>query len=553
MLAITINKKMRIKYLTILFLLVSCRSVVEDSFSAASSCMLEHPDSALAIIRSIAPDDLKRKGEKAHYSLLLATALDRNHIDTTDTHLLDPALYYYSHWGSRDERAATWYYLGKIQLHAGQAQNARESFSTALDYSEGSSDNLLLLRLYAQVSALYSKDNNLDEAWNYIRMARNAAAKTSDTRNIRLLQAREATSLSNLGRYREADSLFADYFAQPVIDSSVWARFLLNYSKTLLRKTPSAPEESIKSYEKAVAVGSKPNLDNACVYALSCELCDRSKDADRILLQLDATNPQGRNVGILKLCKYRIYKLRGDTEKALKYYEEAIAVSDSIVQQTLRQSLERSRQEYMAKKAEAAELKRKNSMVVASLLLLFMLLSGWALYWKRRNKLKAKEEELEALREDTSRLLAQEKGKDDTISRLRGGYVSMYKRQFKLLDDLCAAYWSPSRTDTKDRIYSKVRSALNVIEGDAEGQRKLEAMIDRDLDGIMTKLRSDFPGRTDEEFRFIAYLIIGLSPKTIACIQNCAPGSVYNRKMRLKERLSNLNSPWRDQYLEYII
>ena len=544
---------MRIKYLTILLLLVSCRSAVVDSFNAASSCMLEYPDSALSVLRYISPDILKSRADKARYSLLLATALDRNHIDTTDTHLLDPALYYYSHWGSRDERAATWYYLGKIQLHAGQTQEARESFSTALDYSEGSSDNLLLLRLYAQVSALYSKDNNLDEAWNYIRMAREAAAKTSDTRNIWLLQAREATSLSNLGRYREADSLFSDYFAQPVIDSAVWARFLLNYSKTLLRKTPSAPEKSIKAYEKAIAAGSRPNLDNACVYALSCELCNRSKDADRILQQLDATNPQGRNDGILKLCKYRIYKLRGDTEKALKYYEEAVAVSDSIVQQTLSQSLERSRQDYMAKKAEAAELKRKNTMVVASLLIVFLVLAALAVFWRRRIKLRAKEEELEALREDTSRLLAMEKGKDETISRLREGYVSMYKKQFKLLDDLCAAYWSPSRTDTKDRIYSEVRNALNVIEGDAEGQRELEAMIDRDLDGIMTKLRSDLPGRTDEDFRFIAYLIIGLSPKTIASIQDCVPGSVYNRKMRLKERLSNLDSPWRDLYMEYII
>jgi hypothetical protein len=69
----------------------------------------------------------------------------------------------------------------------------------------------------------------------------------------------------------------------------------------------------------------------------------------------------------------------------------------------------------------------------------------------------------------------------------------------------------------------------------------------------MSKLRADLPGRTDEDFRFMAYLIIGLSPKTIASILDCVPGSVYNRKMRLKERLSKLDSPYRDLYLTYII
>ena len=491
--------------------------------------------------------------ERARNALQLAAELDRSQIDTADTHLLDPAVAYYSRHGSSDERTATWYYLARIQLNAGQEEEARNSFTTALDYAEKASDNYVLLRLYAKVSALYSRDNNLDEAQRYIRMAREAAAQTTDQRSIWLLQAREASSLANLGRYREADSLYADFFRHPVIDSTVRARFLLSYAKTLLRKTPSAPEESIRAYEEAVAAGCRPTIDNFCVYALACELCGRGRDADRILRQLDAAKPQGRNAGILKLCKYRIYKLRGDTKTALQYYEEAVAASDSLVQATLRQSLERTRQDYLAKKAEALEMQRRNTLIVAALVLTILLAVAAALLGRRRLRLKAKEDEIEALREDTRRLLTLDQGKDDTISRLRDGYVSMYKKQFKLLDDLCATYWSPSRSDTKDRIYSEVKDALGVIHGDEEGQRALEAMIDRDLDGIMSKLRADLPGRTDEDFRFMAYLIIGLSPKTIASILDCVPGSVYNRKMRLKERLSKLDSPYRDLYLTYII
>lgn len=543
----------RLPIFLVLFLLPACRDSAVSSLASASACMQAHPDSALSILRSIPADGIRTLGGKAKYSLLLAQALDKNHIDTTDIRVLDPAVSYYFRYGTKDERAAVWYYLGRIQLHTGDMEDARNSFSTALDYSEGSRDNLLLMRLYAQVSALYSADNNLEEAQRYIRMAREAVDRSDDNLNKWLLQAREATSLSNLERYGEADSLFADFFSQPVLDSTIRARFLLNYAKTLLHKTPPEPLESIRAYEEAVSSGCMPNVDNACVYALACEYTGRSKDADTMLQALDNANPAGRNLGILHLCKYRIYKHRGDTERALRHYEMAVATSDSIVRQTLGQSLERSRQDYLAGKAEALDLQRKNAIIASALVLILLAAALSVVLFLRRATVRAKEEEIESLKEETSRLLALDKGKEDTIARLREGYVSMYKGQFKLLDNLCATYWSPSRTDTKEIIYSQVREALNVISSDVHGQRELEAMIDRDLDGIMTKLRADLPGRTDEDFRFIAYLIIGLSPKTIASILDCVPGSVYNRKMRLKERLSRLDSPYRELYLDYII
>lgn len=539
--------------LSLLVLSVSCKTTASRSLDTASACMQERPDSALCILRAIPERDLNSLGKKAQYALLLATALDKNHIDTTDTRLLEPSFRYYRRLHNRDKLAATWFYQGRILLHSGDIDEARRAFATALDYSEGSSDHLMLMRLYAQVSALYSSDNNLEEAHSYIVKAREEAALASDSYNIWLIKAREATSLSNLERFDEADSLFGDFFRQPAPDSTVRARFLFNYAKTLLRKRPGDPEASTRAFEEAVSAGCAPNVDNACVYAMACELCGRPQDADRILRELDAAGPKGRNGGIFKLYKYRIYKHRGQTEKALQMYEAAVAVSDSIVQHTLQQSLNRTREEYLSQKAAALELRRKNTLAVSALILIVLLGAVAALLWRRRQKLSAKEEEIESLREDTRRLLMLEGGKDETISRLRDGYVSMYKRQFKLLDDLCAAYWSPSRTDKKDRIYSEVRSALNMIQGDSEGQAQLEAMIDRDLDGIMSKLRADLPGRTDDDFRFIAYLIIGLSPKTIASILDCVPGSVYNRKMRLKERLSKLDSPWRDLYLKYII
>lgn len=550
-------RKNRAVFILLAVMLQSCSSHVSTLLDQAASLINEHPDSALAVLGTVNPTALTTLAQKASYSLSLATALDRCHIDTAGVELLNPAFKYYSRGGREDKLAACWYYLGRIQLHSGQRQEAQKSFSTALDHSGNSTDNLLLMRLYAQMSALYSSNNNLDEAQRFIEMARECASKTTDSLGIWVLYGREATSLSNLGRYREADSLFTVFFSLPVRDSSICGRFLLNYAKTLLRKDPPEAKRSVQAFDEAVSIGCKPSVDNLCVYAMASELSGRSSLANDVLRQIDSVSPKGRNSGIVYLYKYRILRHRGDLTKALANYEKAVAVSDSLVQATLQQSLERTRQDYMEQKAASIEKQGKErlrySLVIAALLLVIMSGALIVILGNRRRELRLRDEELEALRDDAGRLLAQDREKDSVIDKLRSDYVSMYKAKFKLLDDLCATYWSPSRTDTKEKVYNEVKQALAVISGDGEGQKKLEAMIDRDLDGAMTKLRADLPGRTDEDFLFIAYLIIGLSPKTIASILDCVPGSVYNRKMRLKDRLSRLDSPYRDFYMSLII
>ena len=547
----------RIIVLSLAAILQSCSSHVDTLLNQAFSIINESPDSALTVLGAINPAELTTLARKADYSLSLAMALDKCHIDTAGVELLTPAFKYYSHRGKEDKLAACWYYLGRIQLHSGQRQEAQKSFSTALDHSLNITDDLLLMRLYAQLSALYSSDNNLDEAQKYIALARESASKTTDSLNIWLLQGREATSLSNLGCYREADSLFTLFFSQPVRDSSVRGRFLMNYAKTLLRMDPSEPQRSAWAFEEAVSAGCTPSVDNQCVYAMACEMCGRSSVADGVMQRLDSISPTGRDAGIVSLYKYRILRHRGDVSHALANYEKAVAISDSLVQATLQQSLERSRQDYMQQKALTLEKQGRErlrySLIIAALLLIIMTGAMFVILGKRKRDLRLREEELEALRDEVAHIISLDQAKDSAIDKLRSSFVSMYKSKFKLLDDLCATYWSPSRTDTKEKIYNEVRQALTVIYGGEKGQKQLESMIDRDLDGAMTKLRADLPGRSDEDFLFIAYLIIGLSPKTIACILDCVPGSVYNRKMRLKERLSRLDSPYRDYYLSLII
>ena len=84
--------------LLVVFPLFSCRGNRQDvskRLSSAAGLMLEKPDSALSVIKKIDTLSLRTPYLKAEYSLLLATALDKNRIDTIDIRVIEPAITFF--------------------------------------------------------------------------------------------------------------------------------------------------------------------------------------------------------------------------------------------------------------------------------------------------------------------------------------------------------------------------------------------------------------------------------------------------------------------------
>ncbi len=122
--------------LIILFLsLCSCDddiSIQKSMLDNVHSIMEEHPDSALTILQDIDQNSLANKALKAEYSLLMSIALDKNYIDTTEFSVLQPALDYYSRYGTVTDKLKTFYYQGIIYSNQGNLASAVMSFKKAL-------------------------------------------------------------------------------------------------------------------------------------------------------------------------------------------------------------------------------------------------------------------------------------------------------------------------------------------------------------------------------------------------------------------------------------
>ena len=232
----------------------------------------------------------------------------------------------------------------------------------------------------------------------------------------------------------------------------------------------------------------------------------------------------------------------------------------------LSQSLIRSQRDYL--QAETAVLKKENDIerqritVVILLSIIFwgiliMLYIKWkAVYNKRIEELSALQHEsqqmLDLQNAQAASINAQLAEKDTALLLLRKQFATIYKAQYKTLNDLCAAYLSPIKKDRKDVLYDEAMRQLDVIVNDKESQNRFMSLVNGSLDNIIDKLRKDLPNHKEQDFRFLMYVIAGFDATTISNLTGYSVGTVYTKKNRLKVEISQLSSPYKSFYLDFI-
>ena len=103
-------------YCCVCSFVLSCKNQgTRATLDDVTSYIQDAPDSALTVLRNIDERSLNTKVLLADYSLLLAAALDKNYVDTSDVRIIQPAIDYYgrSH-GNPDKRLKAFFYQGVL-------------------------------------------------------------------------------------------------------------------------------------------------------------------------------------------------------------------------------------------------------------------------------------------------------------------------------------------------------------------------------------------------------------------------------------------------------
>ena len=517
------------------------------------SYIRQHPDSALNALRRIDASHLGSKANRGHYSLLYAMALDKNYIDTTDMSVIQPALDYYDADSDPDHCMQAYYYLGRIQQNAGNSADAMQSFTTALDISKRSEDNYFKGLINSIISDLYSSKYSSKEALFYARQAFECFSHTPDTLRRWILLGRLAVCYGDNRDKATSDSLFKVYTTLPVLDTAIHAKNLLYYSKMLLGRKPSEPERCLEIFNEAKRkYHAKPRIEDYYFYSVALDKIGDKQAADRLLdrlEQFDTLSVASKN------WRYILYKNRRDYHKALSLFEKTIIDQDSLIISMLRQSLERSQRKYYETKAQVEEAKKD---AATDRFWLLIILAGIAIslivgVWIRaRQRLLEKLEKISMLKEEVDMQLALLKESEVKETDYRKKYLSVYKNQYQLLNNLCASYLSPSRGNPKDKVFREVENVLMEISNDNGKPSLAEKYVNNAWDDLMNRVRVDYPSFSEKDYKLIALFVMGFEAKTISLLMNYTPKTVYGKKARIKQRIADSSVAAKQEYLAFL-
>ena len=578
-----------IAVVAIIVFVSSCASKeAKRIMDTADAVMWTRPDSALAVLESIDTLSLKTRAQRARYSLLYTMALDRNHRDIPDLRIIKPAASYYERHGSNDDRMKMYFYLGVAQYDTGDPESAIASYLRAKEYSFHS-DNLVFKGIISSsISDVYLWNNNNSESILYCKEACDYFVQAKDSFRLWNTTGLLANRYSNIRDWAKADSLYSIFFSQPIRDTSIYARQLLNLAWNNIFKPGSDPHESIDLFRKATGeFGGTPSLNDYCVYAYASEIIGDYDTANDLIRQLENVDSSST---ILKIWKYRISKHRADYKTALTYLEQSLNDQNSEVLETVGQSVALAQSDYYENKSLLLDKDRRLQRQVKWMIFLIavmMVASGLGIYSKRKKIWQRQVEEMLFINDEVSQRLNEalvsekehlrsidslasanelaEKNiqtlseklssaaeKEQVLMGLRAKYVQANKRRYAQLNVLCRQYLeSPNASrNGKDKIYAEVKKILAIL--DEPNQKELESMLDDNLDGIMSKLRAAIPDTTEKDFRFISFLVLGFDTKTISRMMDYNVNTVYTKRYIIKEKISKLDGENKALFSEFI-
>lgn len=510
----------------------------------------DRPDSALAVLRALDSTAVRGRGLRARYSLLHTMALDKCYEDITVPGLLDDAISWFSRHGSPDDRMKTCYYQGRIQQDNGNLSAAAIAFSQAEYYAEEATDTHAVALLYNAFASIYDAVHNTQKELEFVEKELSVMKESGDPMYY--------SALGNLAMvyhtrkdWALADSLYQEAISHSDAYPHALAIYLSNYARMKLLHSEKDPQGAIDLLNRKREISSgvlSPKEVGAYAYAL--DLLGNRKTADALIDRLQALPDASRSEVVSWL--YRISLSRGDQTRALTYLREMLDVEYEEVVETLSDSVSQALQDYYFQKAQQERERKLQQGVLGLSTIVLLLLLAIALLLRER-RLSLERDRLISIRAALEQDLREQENRTEIYSSELSSRIELLRKQMQQerLDRLRNSgrygYWlwmeQNSRFSDKE-VVRALRKDLQEICAIEQDYRALERRLDRELDGLFSRLKEDLGlnGKTQEE-RFLCFWLTGLRADMIAELMGITTNNVYVKTHRLEERIRQLDDP----------
>ena len=506
------------------------------------------PDSALTVLRALVPESMRSREMRAQYSLLYAKALDKNYIDTTDASVIQPALDWYKHHGSVENKAKSLYYYGRILQNAHDHAVASVVFSDVERMLDKVDDIKFHGLVYSALSYSYLQTLDFDENLNYQLKAYKVFQEVGSDYQKEYAKYELANAYAASSQLEQADSLYKAMIVSPTFPETLLNKTKCNYAYMMMSQTDGY-DKAYEIYESVITSQGYLNTPgDYSAYAFLMALHGFESEADEILTQVEESDPMR-----VSYWRNRIRMLHGDYESAYNDLNGSLIQRDSLVYQSLKQSVAKAQRDYYRENQLRESIQKRNIMLALSCLILLLIIVV-LLLTIINSKMKREHQNLVVLSESVKEQLnlATDNFRQER-EKLRTEYFKRNQKQFSDIGRLCdvvlKAERSPSSLKYKN-LYSAIRKKVNSIDDGKEGQRFFEQALNDGMGNIMAEFRCDYPNLSDLDYRCVSYFFAGFSTSTICLLLKYpSTSAIYSRRSRIKKIIEESNSPNREVYL----
>ena len=526
-----------------------------ETLSHAEKIVAEAPDSVLRLLRELPTDALRSRELRARYALLQAEAAERAGTPNNNDSILRIAWEYYrKHPHEIRGICKTLYYRGQSRLRQGDKPGALRLFLEVEEKLRPIDEPYYLGLLYLRIGGVYRAELNFVRAYRYYRDARDLFIRSDaarQTTEAQLGMTVSALRMRDLGRALRDCSMALERADELRADTLVRRSLALFATIYTVAESERIPDDLLRRIETSIR--SDTTAAGYCTRAQTFLLRNRPDSARRCLQRAETLDPDNDVLPMIEYTAYRVETRAGRYRDAARMIDRFIFLNDSLTRTALQASAGMIERDYFRERAAFADFRMQNRRlgegVVAADELLVLVIGGVIvrqgirLHKERNERYLLLVREAEAEYRNLARSLQQ---RDRDEARMKGLIAS----RFDIVDRLGKTLYERENTVSGQAVMT--REVKRIIEGFAENGdmlQELEHIVDMAHDGVMRKLRRDFPKMKESDVRLLCYIFGGFSPQVISLFMEENVANVYARKSRLKSRIKASEAPDRELFL----
>lgn len=521
----------------LLVLVVGCTTPQHtlELINRSESVAEEHPDSSLLLIEQVNKRSVRGKQDKAHYRLVYSEALYHNQIDSDCDSLTRPLFDYYYYSDQHEERARAMYQHGLVMRNAQKSAEAMHALLEAEKSLQHCDNPRLLGLVYRTMGDIYGRECLFSNAL----ASHKKAYEVFQTLSLEFHTLYSLYSISEICIQLKEYDIAEEYLIRILEQSTQIDCFDLYCCAAdvlcelyVLTSRYEEIEQYIdildkcelyngfdiqRNYYKAILYSYKGNREQALKY-----------------IDLADSRPNSNNIEVEYL-KSIIFQNLGDIAQANYWLQQNKAQQEELLLSilelpVLNTQIDSLKQDINIAKERAQNLRFRY--LAISVMLLFIVL-GISLYVRHRMIMQRHE-----IEKYISMIGELKQSHTNSSSKILDEVRSVYGSKFSNMNNLLEIYYEHGNTSREShKIVEQVKSIVNSMRNDSDSITQLERVVNLHHDNILVLIQDNNIHFSDREYKYIVYMLSGLSNRSICLLLNIDDVALYRVKYKVKNKM----------------